>query len=435
MRRLRFGWPVVAGACAAALTVSVAACSPVTTKASAPFPTIFPGTAIATPRTAGTQPTQATTAQASTARPTRAHAVRIETGPAVRTSRGSIRAARLLRSALADPDAIAAAGSDVWVANSGGASGTESGGRGWVSEFSATSGALIRVIGGPQYGLADPQALAVDGDDVWVADGNGGSVTEINAGKGALTRVVAGPQYQFADPGAIAVAGADLWVANGGSDSVTEINTATGALIRVISAQRYGLSTTVYSPAIAAAGGHVWVSDGASNSVTEINAATGALTRVISGPQYRLNGPDAITAAGDDVWVIDVNSGSVTEINAATGGLVRVIGSVTNVPFAITADRAGVWLMTNLGVKAVDGTGPDGAVDEFSAAPGRPMTRIAAAPFRSDNPGGAITSDGDHVWATDTNFYGYRGWVAELSTRSGGLARVIGAKSGHVERS
>jgi hypothetical protein len=51
------------------------------------------------------------------------------------------------------------------------------------------------------------------------------------------------------------------------------------------------------------------------------------------------------------------------------------------------------------------------------------------------NPGGTITSDGDHVWATDTNFYSYRGWVAELSTRTGGLARVIGARTGHVERS
>jgi hypothetical protein len=115
--------------------------------------------------------------------------------------------------------------------------------------------------------------------------------------------------------------------------------------------------------------------------------------------------------------------------------LIRVIGSVTNVPFAIAVDRAGVWLMTNLGVKAVDGTGPDGAVDEFSAASGRLITRIAAAPFRSDNPGGAITPDGDKVWATDTGFYGNRGWVAELSSRSGGLARVIGAKSGHTERS
>ena len=114
----------------------------------------------------------------------------------------------------------------------------------------------------------------------------------------------------------------------------------------------------------------MWVSDGRSNSVTEINAATGALTRVISAPAYQLNGPDAIAAAGDDVWVIDVNSGSVTEINGATGGLTRVIASVPNVPFAITADGTGVWLMTNLGVKAVDGARPTAPSTSSAPPPG-----------------------------------------------------------------
>ena len=375
MRRLRMAGPALAGACAVALTVSLAACSPVSKPAASPFATIFPSRGTAPVPPGG---------------PARAHATGVDSGGAAGINgadRDGIRAARLLRTALADPDAIAAAGSGVWVANSA----DESGSRGWISEFSATSGALIRVIAGPRYGLTDPQALAV---------GSGG-----------------------------------IWVANGGSDSVTEINAATGALIRVISSQRYQLSTTVYAPAIAVAGDHVWVPDASTDSVTEINAATGALIRVISGPEYQLNGPDAIAAAGDGVWVIDVNSASVTEIDAGTGALIRVIRSVTNVPFAITADRGGVWLMTNLGVKAVDGARPDGAVDEFSAASGRLITRIAAPPFRSGNPGGAITSDGAQVWATDTSFYSYRGWVAELSPRTGALVRVIGAKSGHVERS
>jgi hypothetical protein len=179
----------------------------------------------------------------------------------------------------------------------------------------------------------------------------------------------------------------------------------------------------------------VWVPDGNSDSVTEINAATGALIRVISAHEYQLNGPDAIASAGDGVWVVNVDSGSVTEINASTGALVRVISSVSNVPFAIAADQTGVWLMTNLGVKAVDGARPDGVVDEFSAATGQPIARIAGPPFRSGNPGGAITADGARIWATDTNLYSYRGWVAELSGGTGGLVRVIGARVGHLERS
>ena len=376
MRRMRMAGTVAAGACAAALTVSLAACTSVGKSAGAPFATMFPS--------AGTAPAHAPGSGSGSGS---GSGVRIGSGsghPAGSNRAARVRAATLSRNALADPDAIAAGDSDVWVANSD----YESDGRGWVSEFNAASGALVRVITSPRDRLTDPQALAVDEDRVWVADGDGGALTELNAATGALIRVVAGRQYQFADPAAIAVAGGDLWVANGGSDSVTEINAVTGGLIRVI-----------------------------------------------SKPAYRLGGPDAIAAAGDGVWVVDVDSGSVTEINAATGALIRVISPVANVPFAIAADQAGVWLMTNLGVKAVDGARPDGAVDEFSAVTGRPIARFAGPPFRSDNPGGAIAAEGAHIWATDTSFYSYRGWVAELSARTGGLVRVIGARSGHLERS
>src|SRR5580692_3481799 len=94
---------VMAGASAVALTGSLAACTPSSTAAGAgsPLATIFPGTAPAQP--AGTS---------------RAHATGVESGRpagAHGASRGSARAARLLREALADPDAIAVAGPDVWV--------------------------------------------------------------------------------------------------------------------------------------------------------------------------------------------------------------------------------------------------------------------------------------------------------------------------------
>jgi hypothetical protein len=105
------------------------------------------------------------------------------------------------------------------------------------------------------------------------------------------------------------------------------------------------------------------------------------------------------------------------------------------VPFAINADRARVWVATNLGVKAVDGARPVGAVDEFSVATGRRVGRIAGPAFQSGNPGGAITDDAGRGWATDTNFYTDRGWVAELSAPTGGVVRVIGAGSGRLERS
>ena len=420
MRRLRTAGRVgAAAASAAALVWSLAGCTPASPAAGRPFATQLAGGG------AGSSGASAGAPGAPGGETTRAHATGVETG-----GRGSAKAARLLRAALADPDAIAVAGGDVWVANSA----YENGGRGWVSEFSAATGALIRVVGGPRYGLADPQALAVAAGGLWVADGNGGGLTELSPATGALVRVLAGPRYGLADPAAIAADGRDLWVANGGSDSATEVNAATGALVRVIDAPRYQLSTSVYAPAIAVAGGHVWVPDGNGDAVTEIDAATGALIKVINAPAYRLDGPDAVTAAGGDVWVIDVDSGTVTEINAATGALVRVITAVTNVPLAIAASPTSVWLLTNLGVKAVVAR-PDGVVDEFSAATGQPVRRIGVPPFRSGSPGGAITVDGDRVWATDTNFATNRGWVAGLSAGTGAVVRVIGARNGHVQRS
>ena len=356
MRQPRKAGPVLAGACAVALAVSLPGCVAGGGPAKAALAARTPASAAATTGAPGVRGDHAR--------------VRIVARRAGRTVRVPWRA-------LAGADAVAVAGNAVWVANSD----DEAGGGGWLAEFDAATGALIRIVAGRRYALTDPVALAVDGNSLWVADGNG--------------------------------------------DTLTEINATTGALIRVIDAPRYRLDTTVYPPAIAVAGNRVWVTDGNSDALTEINAATGALIRVISARRYQLNGPDAIAVAGDRAWVVDVDSSAVTEIDAATGALIRVIPSLPNVPFAIAADQAGAWLVTNLGVKAVDGARPDGSVAELSAATGRLVRNIDGPPFRAAVPGGAIAAGGGAVWVTGSNFYGYRHWLAELSAATGALIRVI----------
>ena len=134
--------------------------------------------------------------------------------------------------------------------------------------------------------------------------------------------------------------------------------------------------------------------------------------------------------AGNAVWVANSDykaggGGWLAEIDAATGALIRVLPSLPNVPFAIAADQAGAWLVTNLGVKAVDGARPDGSVAELSAATGRLVRNIDGPPFRAAVPGGAIAAGGGAVWVTGSNFYGYRHWLAELSAATGALIRVI----------
>ena len=248
MRQLRKAGPALAGVCAAVLTVSLSACVTGT------------GPAKAAPDT-GTSAVS-TAAVGATAPAGRHDHVRVRT-----VARRMARTVRIPWRALAGADAIAVAGNRVWVANSGSAA---SGG--WLAEIDAATGALVRIVAGQRYGLADPVALAVDGNTLWVADGNGDAVTEVDAATGALIRVIAGQEYQLADPAAIAAGGGHVWVASAGANSVTEIDAATGALVRVLSAPRYRLDTTVYPPAIAVAGDRVWVTDGNSDALTEIDA-------------------------------------------------------------------------------------------------------------------------------------------------------------------
>jgi len=338
----------------------------------------------------------------------------------VRTvARRTARTVRIPWRALAHADAIAVVGNRVWVANA------SYGASGWLAEIDAATGTLVRIVSGQRYGLADPVALAVDGNTLWVADGTGDAVTEVNAATGALIRVIAGQGYQLADPGAIAAGGGHVWVANAGLNAVTEIDAATGAVVRVISAPRYRLDTTVYPPAITVAGNRVWVTDGNSDALTEIDATTGALIRVIADRRYQLNGPDAIAVTDGRAWVVNVDSSSVTEIDAATGALIRVIPRLPNVTFGIVAGSGGAWLVTNLGVKAVDGSRPDGSVAELSAASGRLVRNMGGPPFRSAIPGGEIAAGSGGIWVTGVNFYTYRAWLAEIDAATGALLRVI----------
>jgi DNA-binding beta-propeller fold protein YncE len=327
--------------------------------------------------------------------------------------------------AISAPAAIAAGGGRVWVANSLYPSTADAGG--WVTELSATTGALIRVVSAGPDRLTDPEAIAVAGNRVWVVDSLGSSVTELNATTGALIRVIEAQRYQLSDPGAIAVDGNHVWVASAGNDAVTEIDASTGALIRVIAGKRYQLNSGGVSVAIAVSGNRVWVSNANGNSVTELNATSGALIRVIAGPGFQFSGPVEVAVSGNRLWVVSSTSdnSSVTVINATTGALIRVIWSLPNFAFAITPGWGGVWLLTNAGVKGVGDSGPDGSVAELRATSGRPVRDVSGPPFKNSSPGGAIAADGTHVWVAGTYFYRSGGWVAELSAATGALARVI----------
>ena len=90
----------------------------------------------------------------------------------------------------------------------------------------------------PGYGFNGSLGIASDGTHIWVANPGGQSVTELSASTGALVKVIRGQGYGFDDPWAITTAGGNIWVTN--NRSVTELSAATGALVRVIRGQGYG---------------------------------------------------------------------------------------------------------------------------------------------------------------------------------------------------
>jgi outer membrane protein assembly factor BamB len=127
------------------------------------------------------------------------------------------------------PSAEVVAGSHLFVAN---------GGYNSIDELDTATGALVRIIAGSSYQFNGIDAMAVGGDDLFVvngvgddATGDGGSVTEIDAATGAFVRVISDPSISI--PDAVAVDGGDVFVANPGdgltASSVTEIDASTGS--------------------------------------------------------------------------------------------------------------------------------------------------------------------------------------------------------------
>jgi len=103
-------------------------------------------------------------------------------------------------------------------------------------------------------------------------------VTELNAVDGNYVKLLKGGNYGFRLPNAMAVGGGAIWVANAstsGGKSVTVISatngawlhTSDGSWLRTLLARRYHFN---YPVAVAVRAGHVWVANADGNSVTEL---------------------------------------------------------------------------------------------------------------------------------------------------------------------
>ena len=252
------------------------------------------------------------------------------------------------------------------------------------------TGALVRVISGPGYQFDTPDAMVLDGDDLFVANGGGlgrtGSLTEVNASTGALVRVVPRPAH-FDRPTALVPDGDDLFVANEG-----------------------GLGST--------------------GSLTELNALTGAFIKSVSGPRYQFDGPDAMVLEGDDLFVTDESSGtfsagSLTEVNTATGALVRVVPlHSSNGPGAMVLDQGDLFVGTNLFVVKGSGSDVEGSLTEVRASTGALVRVVSGARYQWFDTPSAMLADGPELFVASGAFFGRTGSVTEVDASTGALVKV-----------
>jgi hypothetical protein len=210
---------------------------------------------------------------------------------------------------LSNPQSLAFDGTNIWVASQYN-----------ITEVNATTGALVKVISNSEYNLNDPSAMYFDGTNIWVANQGDNSITEIKASSGALVRLISGQSYELNEPDSIIANGADIWVANYGGNSLTEINASNGALVQVINNDSVAYDFNGPSQIIVANGNLLVVNLGVwngtnyvgGNSLTEINAS-GTLNQVISGASYDFNGPISLLFDGTNIWVANYGGSSITE--------------------------------------------------------------------------------------------------------------------------
>jgi DNA-binding beta-propeller fold protein YncE len=246
------------------------------------------------------------------------------------------------------PDGIATDGTNMWVAN---------GGDSTVTERSPTG----KTLG--TFPVGDgPVAIASDGTNMWVANDGDSTVTELSPAGATLGTFPVG-----AGPDAIASDGTNMWVANGGDSTVTELSPAGATL---------GTFSVGQSPdGIASDGTNMWVANFSDSTVTELSPTGKTLGTFSVG-----FGPAAIASDGTNMWVANGNDGSVTKLSP-TGATLGTF-PVGHNPDAIASDGTNMWVANEL----------DDTVTELSPT----GATLGTFPV-GENPD-AMASDGTNMW-------------------------------------
>ena len=289
-------------------------------------------------------------------------------------------------------------GSHLWIANDSG--------HALAVEVNALTGSLVRAFGARlAHGwITGPDAMAVSGSDLWLANRLDDEVLEFSIIDGKLIRTIGARTDQFSFPISIAVSGPDVWVANEDNDTVTELRAINGKLIRIIGLKQDKFSGPL---AIAVAKNRVFITSGLENSMIELDASNSAAIRVIR-KLGRFGHPNSLAIVGSDVCV--ESQYGLSEISISSGALVKSFSfrsTVFNVLSGIAVDGSHIWIND---FKTVTEINPVNGLTELNV---NPPTHYGTNALQ----GIAVTHDA--VWVTNIDS------VIEMDSHNGSVLRVI----------
>ena len=169
--------------------------------------------------------------------------------------------------------------------------------------------------------------LAVHAGALWVTDTTRGRVYRFAASTGRLEAAVP----VGATAGAMAVGDGGVWVADEDNRTISRISVAHSRVGPV-------LTVPGVPSHIAVSAGGLWVTDGARGVVRFLDSASGRVFTVPVGRE-----PSGVAASGDTVWVANTADGTLSRIDARRH-VVEATVSVGLRPYALAADRRGVWV-------------------------------------------------------------------------------------------
>jgi len=204
-----------------------------------------------------------------------------------------------------DPEEIASTGADLWVVN-----GDYNGGAGSLTEFSATTGLLVRTVTGVSGDFNNPNAILAVGPDIWVTNNGNGTLTEVSVATGAVLKNITG----FPNPTALAYSNGDIWVAinDSSTQSVSELSIATLSIIHTYSA---GLNL-LRPGAMVIVGTHAFVANtrgGIGTTISVVSTTNGSLVTTLSGAAYTFDGPCRLIFDGTNIWAVNETNSTLTE--------------------------------------------------------------------------------------------------------------------------